>query len=155
MPRLPSSRGCKGFSIIELMVVVAILAILTAIAAPSFRELIASQKIRAAASAVYDSMVLARSEAIKRNAVVSISSADLANGWSVNLADGTSVRSQEAFSGLTFSPSAPALAYTGLGRLQSNATTTVTISGSGTTKEWTVRIEASGRVCVYQGDGSC
>lgn len=151
-------RKLGGFSLIELMIVISVLAILLGIGVPSFRELIASQKARAAASALHDSLLLARSEAIKRNSTVtlSVNSSNLANGWSVLLSDGTtSIRTQEAFSELTFSPSAPSLGYSPLGRLNSGTLTTVTISGTGSTKQWTIRAEASGRVCVVEGGTSC
>lgn len=153
-----SQRKLSGFSLVELMVVISILAILAGIGVPSFNEMIASQKVKAAASALYDSLLLARSEAIKRNGTVTISinSSDLANGWRVLLADGTnSVRTQEAFSGLSFSPSSPSLGYSSLGRAASGSQATVTISGTGTTKTWSVRADASGRVCVAQGGASC
>lgn len=153
-------RELKGFSLVELMVAITVLAILAGIAAPSFREMIASQRARAAASELYASLLLARSEAIKRNNTVKIASTstddlNLANGWHVQLADGTTnIRTQEAFSGVTFSPSGPTLAYSSLGRLTSSSQT-IEISGSGSTKVWSVRTEASGRVCIVEGGTSC
>lgn len=153
------SKKCSaGFSLVELMVVISVLAILMSIAVPSFQELIASQRVRAAASALYDSLLLARSEAIKRNSTVTLTanSSNLANGWNVLLADGaTSIRAQEAFTGLSFSESSPALAYSSLGRLVGGSDIGVTISGTGTAKQWTVRAGASGRVCVVEGSSSC
>lgn len=151
-------RKSDGFTLVELMIVIVILAILMAVGVPSFRELIASQRIRAAASALYDSLLLARSEAIKRNNTVTITvnAGDLANGWNVLLADGTTnIRTQEAFTGLSFAPNSPSLSYSSLGRLSSGASTTVTISGTGSTKTWTIRADASGRVCVVEGGTSC
>lgn len=147
----------QGFSLIELMVVVVVLAILATIAVPSFQELIAAQRVRAAASALYESLLLARSEAIKRNSSVTLlaNSSDLANGWSVFLADGTtSVRTQESLGAVTFSPAAPALAYTALGRL-SGATQDIVVGAAGTSRQRKIHAEASGRVCVAEGDGSC
>jgi type IV fimbrial biogenesis protein FimT len=148
----------KGFTLIELMITVAVLAVLASIAAPSFQEMIASQRIRAAASALYDSLLLARSEAIKRNNTVSVTanSGNFTNGWEVLPANNMSIRSQEALSGLTVSltPATNPLTYSPLGRLSSTATV-ATLSGTGTSKQWTVRIEASGRVCVVEGGGSC
>jgi len=151
------TKSTRGFSLVELAVVVTVLAILASLAVPSFRELIAAQRVRAAASALYESLLLARSEAIKRNSAVTLSaeSLNLANGWRVLLADGTtSVRTQEPFVSVTFSPASPALAYTALGRL-SGAAQAVAITGEGTSKQWSVRAETSGRVCVVEGDGSC
>lgn len=151
-------RKSDGVTLIELMIVISVLVILMGIGVPSFRELIASQRVRAAASALYDSLLLARSEAIKRNNTVTVTdnAGNLTNGWNVLLADGTTnIRAQEAFVGLSFTPSSPALSYSSLGRLSSGTATPITISGTGTTKTWTVRAEASGRVCVAEGGTSC
>lgn len=57
---------------IELMVVVAITAILAAVAVPQFTHLVGSRAIDAQSSALLSSLRLARSEALKRNIPVSI-----------------------------------------------------------------------------------
>lgn len=69
----------RGFTMIELMVVLAILGILAGLAAPGMSKLIASQRVRAAASDLHLALVKARSEAIKRNATATITPA--AGGW--------------------------------------------------------------------------
>lgn len=157
--RISNGRDSRGFSIIELMVVVAILAVLGALAGPSFSEMIASQRVRAGATALYESLILARSEAIKRNSSVALSatSGSFSNGWNVFLADGTtSIRSQEALvrTSFTTTGNVTVLAFNSLGRL-SGAKTTISVSGTGTVKTWTVIAEASGRVCVVDGGTTC
>ena len=61
-----------GFTAIELMVVVAIVAVLTALAAPSFTPLFERWRVRDAAENMTSTMYLARSEAIKRSGNVII-----------------------------------------------------------------------------------
>ncbi|MGJ8668457.1 MAG: GspH/FimT family pseudopilin [Oceanococcus sp.] len=68
-----------GFTLAELMIVVAISAILTSLAAPSFRELIVNTRLQAATSDMQAGLLLARSEAVKRNAQVRF--LPLTGGW--------------------------------------------------------------------------
>lgn len=75
----------RGFTLIEAMVVVALLAIVGAIAAPSFRSFIATMNSKSAAFDLINDLSLARSEAIKRNAnaLVAPVGGDWAKGWQV------------------------------------------------------------------------
>ena len=81
----PSSRG---FTLLELIVVVALLAIISALAAPSFKDLLAAQRVRVTAYNIVSDLTLARSEALKRgeNVTLTPTSAQWVNGWSVNVA---------------------------------------------------------------------
>lgn len=79
----------NGFTLLELMVVVAIAAILASLAAPSFSSLIASQRLRSASFDLVSDLLVARSEALKLQQVVVLtpsttSSDGWAGGWSVN-----------------------------------------------------------------------
>ena len=65
-------KGLQGFSLIELIVAVAILGILTAFAIPSFNETILSFKLRSYANDFVGHAYLARGEAIKINAPVAV-----------------------------------------------------------------------------------
>ena len=88
----------RGFTIIELMVTIAILGIMATLAAPSFRDTILSARVRSSASDLFDSVLLARSEAVKRNAVVEVvpSASGWAGGWSVKRqSDGLVLQSRE------------------------------------------------------------
>lgn len=62
----------RGFTAIELMVVVAILGILVALAAPSFTPILERWRVRSTADALQHSYYLARSEAIKRGGGVTM-----------------------------------------------------------------------------------
>jgi type IV fimbrial biogenesis protein FimT len=64
-----------GFTLIELMVCVAIVAILTAIAMPNFAVVVENSQVRSTADQLRDTVMRARQEALKRNAPVRVSSA--------------------------------------------------------------------------------
>ena len=69
-PQQGRSIRNRGFTLIEMMVTVAILAILIAAVTPSFRGLLRDNQAATQANALVTSLMLARSEAIKRNAPV-------------------------------------------------------------------------------------
>ncbi len=56
-----------GFTIIELLIALTLVAILVAVAIPSYQSLRQEQMVKAATQAVYIDMMLLKSEAIKRN----------------------------------------------------------------------------------------
>jgi type IV fimbrial biogenesis protein FimT len=60
-------RQCAGFTLVELLVVVAIAAILQAIAVPAMADFVSSSRQTTAINTLLASLHLARSEAIKRN----------------------------------------------------------------------------------------
>lgn len=72
-----------GVTLIELMIVLAIVAILTAIAVPEFVGMMATMRVRAAASDLAGDLALVRAEALKRSGRVGLYSSSWANGWSV------------------------------------------------------------------------
>jgi len=69
-PRRPSARPSSGFTIVELMITIAIVAILLTVGIPSFRNVILNTRLTSLANEVVASVQIARSEAIKRNATV-------------------------------------------------------------------------------------
>jgi type IV fimbrial biogenesis protein FimT len=95
--RQPS--GSHGFTLIELMVAVAMIAILSAVAAPSFSEMMVRSAIRSASSDLGGDLNLARSEAIRVGGRVSVCpraspaamtcGSDWAQGWLVFREAGT------------------------------------------------------------------
>jgi type IV fimbrial biogenesis protein FimT len=71
-----------GISVVEMMVVVALLGVLTALAIPSFSGWLERLRVRSAAEAIHTGIQLARVEALSRNAVVRFTLQPNGN-WSV------------------------------------------------------------------------
>ena len=64
------NRQAKGFTLIELMVTLAVLAILATVGIPSFQRLAAENRVSAQANATQAALQFARSEALKRRCEV-------------------------------------------------------------------------------------
>lgn len=85
---MKANRDPAGFTVIELMIVVAIAAILVLLAAPSFQSLLDRQRVRAAASNLNVDIQYARSEAVRRNAPVTVSFSAGTTPWCYGIVDG-------------------------------------------------------------------
>lgn len=65
-------RMTRGFTLVELMVTLAVLAILTMVSVPSFRDTIRRSRVTAASNALLADLHYARAEAINRGQLVSL-----------------------------------------------------------------------------------
>jgi prepilin-type N-terminal cleavage/methylation domain-containing protein len=72
----------RGFTLVELLIVVAVLAVILTLAAPSFREMIEMQRLRGTSAQLTTDIQFARSEAVSRQEVVAISFEPSASGMS-------------------------------------------------------------------------
>ena len=79
-------RHWRGYTVIEVMITLALLGVMTALAVPSFRELIDRNHLSAAANDLVSAFLTTRSEAVKRECRVSISRNGTWNvGWTANV----------------------------------------------------------------------
>lgn len=109
-----------GFTLIEMMVVVSVLAVMLSLAMPGLGSLLEAQRLRAAAFDLVGDLTAARGEALNRRQTVlvaPISSGDWTSGWRVT--EGGEVLRQRSPVGGSLSVSeAPAsIAYDRNGRL--------------------------------------
>lgn len=76
------ARNVRGFTLVELMVVIAIVAILAVMAAPSYRDMIDRMRVRGAADDVLNVLSNARAGAVKAGLDTAVSASTGAN-WCV------------------------------------------------------------------------
>jgi len=82
------STVARGFTLIELVIVMVIVAIGVALAAPSYQDIIERRHTTAKAENLAAFMAYARSEAVKRNKQVSVSLVRTsANEWCIGITD--------------------------------------------------------------------
>lgn len=74
-----ASERIRGFTLVELMVTVSLLAILLAVAVPSITTWINNTRVRTAAQVLQDGLRLAQAEAVRRNRTVSFFVTTVAN----------------------------------------------------------------------------
>lgn len=125
------TRRHSGFTLIELLTVLAIGAILAMLAAPSFVQIMATQKLKAAASNLQVSLIRARSEGLKQNTNVQMVPAT-ANQWTtgwtlVNPTTNAVIASYPPVSSLTITGPAT-VTYQASGRITATASPTFKVS---------------------------
>jgi len=156
----------RGFTIIELLIVLVMIGVMAAIAAPSMRDMIVRIRVKAAASDLHSSLITARSEAIKRNAGMQIVPVDATNwalGWVVRVqASGTVLNRQDAYSQIVFTTTnaaytatpLPAVTFSGTGRETGSAGAgvafVITSTAVANLRARCVVLDPSGRPAVKQ-----
>lgn len=152
--RSPIVAPARGFTVVEVMVVLAITGILIMIAAPSFTQTIEGQRARGAGTEIYLALMRARSEAIKRNTSVTITpkSGNWANGWQIaDTANASaSLDDHDALPNLTVSGPA-SLAYLSSGRVQGSNAPAIQIEGSYPSSTRCVSVALSGEPQIKTG----
>jgi type IV fimbrial biogenesis protein FimT len=163
MKFISSSQACsplpfrgealRGYTLIEVLVVIALIAILSGLAAPSFSRLIAQQRGKTIASELFMALTKTRSEALKRNLSVNLSAkaGGWGDGWQI-LDPGNSTKILEdrgpATGAVVTGPSNPTnVTFTPSGRLPagSAATFLVTTTAGGATVYQCISVDPGGR----------
>jgi len=168
-----------GYTLIEMMTVLAIAAILVSLAVPGFQALIRNQRLNTGVNSFAGAIHLARSEAIRRSARVDLvpaDGADWAQGWIVfvdqngnqraDTGESVIARQGPAPLGMTIKSvltdsSKPYLAYNGSGRTRTNSSGqtpqlgTVSFSLDGGIRRIKLNFSGRARVCNPEQDKTC
>lgn len=146
-----NTRIARGFTLVELLIAVAVVAILAEIAMPSLQSLIASQTVKTAASTLQFALLRTRAESLKRNTNVTLAPATAGQwnaGWNViNPADGSSLSTYGAVSNVTVAGPATVV-YQSSGRLSGAANVNFKFSAANTIDIRCVLIGPSGMPMV-------
>lgn len=155
----PRRRG--GFTLVELMVAVAVIGILAAIGVPSMTALINANRVSSAAGELTAAMQIARSEAVRRNDRVSVcgNAACTSTDWSEVVIvhpnptadDPAVIRSTAAPAGVTITGPAAGVVFRPSGVITSGASVCVPVNNSYSQQKVTVMISG----VVSNEKGTC
>jgi type IV fimbrial biogenesis protein FimT len=145
-------RRSRGFTVTEMLIVVAIMAILAAIAAPYMGDMIRRQRIKTAAFDVFASLAFARSEAIKRNTPVTITptGGNWAEGWRIVDSNNNVLREQSGWASLQATGPATVV-FAGSGRSTALASISLSSTGIDAGSYRCVKLDLSGRAVSKEG----
>jgi len=143
----PLRRPMLGFTILELIIAFALLAVVTAFAVPSFQTFIARNRVKSASEQLQSALFYIRSEALKRNQTVTLTcnAGGCQQGWVITSgASATQLAVQGPFndSRLNVSGTASSVSLNRNGRAAAIAAFTVSRTDAG--QQRCVRLYLSG-----------
>ena len=123
-----------GFTLIDLLITVAVLAIMLYLALPNFAIWMQNTQIRTAGEAILNGMQLARADAIRRNVTIELRM-DVSSGWTARVpGTGEVIQSRVAGEGSAASlvtitpPAARTVTFNSFGSVATNADGTATVT---------------------------
>jgi type IV fimbrial biogenesis protein FimT len=136
----------RGFTLMELLVSITVIAILAAMGIPSFRSLMASQRVRTAATNLQIFLNLTRAEALKRNTNITLAPSQSGQwnaGWKIVDPSNATLFTAPAVTAITVNGPA-SIVYTPSGRVTSASAATFKLSSTDTTDIRCVQVTLTG-----------
>lgn len=143
-------RRHRGFTLIELMVVLAVIAVFATVAVPSFTDQMARRRLEGAASELVTDLNFARTKSVSANATVTL--ATNAAGTQYTVASAAETFKTVALDSRLSLPASVSVVYTPL-RGFAAADTALTLASSGTSAQLRVSTTVVGKVSVCAPGG--
>lgn len=152
----------KGFTLIELMVTLAVLAIVLSMAAPSFSSMLQDNRASALGSELQGALQFACSEAVKRRQSVVIcrsnaggsgceSGTDWSGGWLVRQASGPVIKIWDSASGLAIVGPSAGVSFLGSGMASSASNFSVKPGNCSGKQKRLIAVSATGTATLTEG----
>ena len=149
----------KGFTLVELMVTLAVLAIVLSMAAPSFSSMLQENRASTLGSELQGALQFARSEAVKRRQSVVIcrsnaagssceNGTDWSGGWLVRQASGSVIKVWDSVSGLAIVGPNAGVSFLGSGMASSASNFSVKPSSCSGEQKRLVTVSVTGAATV-------
>lgn len=142
-----NTRHCTGVTLIELLIGMAIIALILAMGLPSITTWMQNTQLRSAAESIQGGLQLARAEAVRRNTFVGFTMAGPDSSWSVDVMNPP--QQVQSRTGAEGSPNAQIattsalIIFNGLGRANLAAPATIQVTNP------------TGGACKPGGDMNC
>ena len=149
------SAPTRGFTLVELMITLGLVAVLASIGVPATKGLIAKQRVRNAATDLANTLMRARNFAVKLQVNVTVKPVDATRwqaGWSVPDPAGTGYLFDARNTIAQVTIAGPdAVVYRSNGRPVTPATAFYKVSSADTTEQRCVKLELSGMATNKKG----
>ena len=146
-----------GFTLIELMITLAIAALILSLAVPSLRDFTLRNNLAAKANELVSTLNYARSEAVRRGETITVTSNNgnaWEDGWQINDADANLLRTIDAMNGPTLAADTDTVQYLASGFTSAGASVTFTLCYEAGQPGRQIEITATGRPAI-DADYTC
>lgn len=140
-----------GFTLIELVITLAIAALALSLAVPNLRDFTLRNNLAAKANELVGTLNYARSEAVRRGETITVTSNNgnaWEDGWQISDASADLLRNIDAMDGATLTGSANTVQYLASGFTAAGATTTFTLCFESGQQGRQIQVTATGRPAI-------